>query len=264
MISAGIDVSAKELVVVIKNKDKVGKTLIYENDFKGHKVLIKNLRQKKVSRVCLEATGIYHLDVSVSLHDAELFEFMVVNPKASKNYAHIMMNRSKTDSVDAALLAGYAQHMPFSPWNRPDDMSLTVRACARRLAALTKQRAQSKNQLHALQSTATTPDFIIADVELSIEQLTQQIEALRGKSLSLVKQNEHMKQVLELLISIKGVAEVSAIQLMGELLVLPDDMSARQWVAMAGLDPRHHQSGSSIQKKARISKVGNRYLRMAL
>ncbi|WP_294078658.1 transposase [Thiolapillus sp.] len=36
------------------------------------------------------------------------------------------------------------------------------------------------------------------------------------------------------------------------------------WVAMAGLDPKHHQSGSSINKKARISKVGNRYLRQAL
>ncbi|WP_294041678.1 IS110 family transposase [Thiolapillus sp.] len=33
---------------------------------------------------------------------------------------------------------------------------------------------------------------------------------------------------------------------------------------MAGLDPKHHQSGSSINKKARISKVGNRYLRQAL
>jgi transposase len=51
---------------------------------------------------------------------------------------------------------------------------------------------------------------------------------------------------------------------MGELLVLPEDMTARQWVAMAGLDPRQHQSGSSVNKKSRISKAGNRYLRMAL
>ncbi|WP_288067502.1 IS110 family transposase, partial [Herbaspirillum sp.] len=61
-----------------------------------------------------------------------------------------------------------------------------------------------------------------------------------------------------------GIAAASAIQLLGKLLVLPDDMSAKQWVAMAGLDPRTHQSGSSVNKKPRRSKAGNRYLRIAL
>ena len=41
-------------------------------------------------------------------------------------------------------------------------------------------------------------------------------------------------------------------------------MSAKQLVAMAGLDPRTHQSGSSVNKKPRRSKAGNRYLRIAL
>jgi len=33
---------------------------------------------------------------------------------------------------------------------------------------------------------------------------------------------------------------------------------------MAGLDPREHQFGSSVNKKPRLSKPGNRYLRLAL
>ena len=41
-------------------------------------------------------------------------------------------------------------------------------------------------------------------------------------------------------------------------------MSARQWVAYAGLDPRIFESGSSVAKKPRISKVGNKYIRQAL
>ncbi len=41
-------------------------------------------------------------------------------------------------------------------------------------------------------------------------------------------------------------------------------MSVREWVAYAGLDPRRHQSGSSVEKKERISKVGNARLRRAL
>ncbi len=56
----------------------------------------------------------------------------------------------------------------------------------------------------------------------------------------------------------------SAIKLMGELLVLPEDMRAKQWVALAGLDPRHNTSGTSVNKKPRLSKAGNHHLRKAL
>ncbi len=41
-------------------------------------------------------------------------------------------------------------------------------------------------------------------------------------------------------------------------------MRAKQWVALAGLDPRTHESGSSVSKPPRLSKAGNRYLRLAL
>ena len=67
-----------------------------------------------------------------------------------------------------------------------------------------------------------------------------------------------------LLISVKGIAQATAIQLIGELLVLPKDMTPKQWVAYAGLDPRIIESGKSVSKKRRISKAGNHYLRGAL
>ena len=64
--------------------------------------------------------------------------------------------------------------------------------------------------------------------------------------------------------SIKGISRTSGLRILGELALLPEDMDVRQWVAHCGLDPRHHQSGSSIERATRISKVGNRYLRAAL
>jgi hypothetical protein len=65
-------------------------------------------------------------------------------------------------------------------------------------------------------------------------------------------------------VSVKGIAQASAITLLAELSVLPADMSARQWVAYAGLDPKHSESGTSVTGAVRISKVGNRHLRAAL
>jgi transposase len=53
-------------------------------------------------------------------------------------------------------------------------------------------------------------------------------------------------------------------RILAELLVLPDDLAAPQWVAHAGLDPRPYESGTSVHRPRRISKVGNRHLRAAL
>jgi len=58
--------------------------------------------------------------------------------------------------------------------------------------------------------------------------------------------------------------DASAIQIFGELLVLPQDKKAKLWVALASPDPRVHDSGSSVHKKPRLTKAGNRYLSMAL
>ena len=97
-----------------------------------------------------------------------------------------------------------------------------------------------------------------------IAYLEAQIEPLRRQVRDIIAVDEQLQHIFDLLINVTGIAAASAIQLLGEPLVLPDDMSAKRWVAMAGLDPRTHQSGSSVNKKPRRSKAGNRYLRIAL
>jgi transposase len=66
------------------------------------------------------------------------------------------------------------------------------------------------------------------------------------------------------LIGIPGIAETSAVQLLGELAGLDPEMTVRQWVAHSGLDPAHRISGSSVHLPSRISRHGNRHLRRAL
>ncbi len=73
-----------------------------------------------------------------------------------------------------------------------------------------------------------------------------------------------MRRHYELLRSVKGIGENSAIQILAEVALLPKDRDVRQWVAFAGLDLREYSSGTSVRKYTRISKVGNRHLRQAL
>jgi transposase len=63
--------------------------------------------------VCLEATGIYHFDLAIALVRAKNIEVMVINPKVSNNFAKVLMKRSKTDAVDAEILAIYCEKMSF-------------------------------------------------------------------------------------------------------------------------------------------------------
>ena len=263
MSVAGIDVSANSLVVAIQKNDRMGKPRLFENSATGHRSIIKALRNAGVKRVCLEATGLYHLDLAVALDEAGL-ALMVVNPRAAKRFAEAMATRSKTDPIDAGVLAEFCQRMPFSAWQRPGDRALAVRACARRLAALNKARTQTKNQRHAAVQTASTPQFLIADLDQGIAELEARISHIRQQAMEIIAADASLHQILQLLVTVKGIAQASAIQIMGELLVLPADMNARQWVAMAGLDPRRHESGTSVQRKPRLSKAGNRHLRMAL
>lgn len=261
----GIDVSHKELVVVVSVKGKTRKAKTFQNTPAGFKSIIQIASKLKGNvKVCLEATGVYHFDLTIALSYAEGVEVMVINPKISSNFAKVLMSRSKTDAIDAEILAIYAERMPFEAWERPADEYITLRVFSRRIASLNKLKTQTKNQLHALVSTAETPQLVVDQVEELIKVLEKQIENQRLAAIALIKQHSALLNAFVLVTSIKGIADASAIQILAELMILPKEMSAKQWVAHAGLDPRIFQSGSSVEKKPRISKAGNKYIRQAI
>jgi len=260
---AGIDVGAEDLVLVIRKNGKPFDPQKYANTPADRRRLVKKLSKLTGIIVCLEATGIYHFDLSIALHDAGVL-LMVVNPKSSHNFAKVLMKNSKTDAVDAHTLAEYAARMDFVAWTRPTTEKLALRSFARRINALTGQKAAAKNHLHALNATQETPKAVLRDANLAIAQLEKRIDRLTAEALLLIAAHPELKRTLSLLVGIKGIAETSAIALMGELLLLPPGLSHREWVKFAGLDPKAFDSGKSVHKKTRLSKAGNRQLRSAL
>jgi transposase len=80
---------------------------------------------------------------------------------------------------------------------------------------------------------------------------------LRRRALQLIAADAVLEQRYALLRSVPGIGEISAVQILAELLLLlPGDRDVRQWVANTGLDPREYSSGTSVRKHTRISKVG--------
>lgn len=260
---AGIDVGAAELILVVRKNGISHKAQKFKNNGPDRARLVQKMLKLQNVIVCLEATGVYHFDLSIALHDAGV-ALMVVNPKASHNFAKALMKNSKTDIIDAETLAQYAERMDFVAWTRPTNEKIALRMISRRLHTLTRQKAAAKNQSHALNTSQETEKAVLRDVKLAISQLEKRIDTLTGEALVLIRKHPELSRVFLLLKGIKGIAETSAIALMGELLLLPPGLSHKQWVKFAGLDPRAFDSGKSIHKQARLSKAGIHYIRAAL
>jgi transposase len=264
VVFCGVDVSAATLAVAVQVEDQLVEQRELANTASGHKTLIAWLRRRKLPvRVALEATGIYSLDLALALDAAEDIEVAVLNPKAVNRFAQTL-RRSKTDKADAQALAEYSRRMPFLAWRAPGREGLRLRTISRHIDGLTVQHTREKNRLHAAEGSAATPRCVIQDLKRSLAALGRRIVRLRREAVALVRADAAMSQRFELLIGMPGIAEISALQLLGELAPLSEEMSVRQWVAHSGLDPAHEVSGSSVHRPSRISRAGNRHLRRAL
>jgi transposase len=263
---AGIDVSCRTLDVSMRDTPsrhtQAGK---FENTAEGYRKLIRWLTKRgRQVRVVLESTGIYSLDVSLALHGSKGIAVMVVNPQAARKFADAQMQRSSTDATMAVALQEFCARMEFVPWVPPAEDRRALRDLSRRIAALTTEKTRELNRLHATDACEVSSAAVRKDLDLHVAYLEQRIEALEQSALELIRMTPDLKQAHARVVSTYGIADTSAIQLLGELLVLPADMTARQWVAHCGLDVRAVTSGTSVHKKPRISKKGNARVRRAL
>src|SRR4029077_12030226 len=71
------------------------------------------------------------------------------------------------------------------------------------------------------------------------------------EALRLIARDRELNRRFRLMLTTTGIAETSALQILGEGAVLPDMLDARQWVAFSGLDPRLFKSGKSVEKRPR-------------
>jgi len=231
----------------------------------GHEGLMQWLSKSATAvQVCIEATGLYSLDLALALHRAEGIEVMVANPRAIADFAKALLQRSKTDQLDAEVMLEFARRMPFVAWQPPSSPQLELRALMRRITGLKLVSQQEKNRLHSVSQSAEITPLVRKDIQSHLVQLERHIEKLEHQAETIVQADRELARQFCHLVSVRGIARVSALHLLAELVVLAPDMTARQWVAHAGLDPRHHESGTSVHKPTRISRAGNRYLRSAL
>lgn len=258
LITLGIDVSKRlfDAALLANGKFKHRK---FQNNRSGHAALVCWLEQRKAGEdvhVCMEATGVYGEALAESLHDHGL-RVSIVNPARIKGFAQSEQLRTKTDRVDAGLIARFCALLQPDPWQPPALEVRQLRDLVRRLEALNSMHQQERNRLEAAS-------------ELIVEQLNEHIAYLKAeikKVKALIEQHidDHpdLKRRKTLLQSIPGIGEATISVILSEFADIRQFSSAKALAAFVGLAPRTQQSGTSLRGRARMSKMGRSKLRKA-
>lgn len=257
----GIDIAKVKFNVCLLNLSGKLKHKVFSNTAAGFEQLSAWLVRQDSPRVhaCLEATGTYGEALSLYLHQHG-HTVSVMNPAAIKAFAASRLSRTKTDRVDAELIARFClAHQP-PPWTPPAPEVRELQALVRRLESLIEMRVAEENRL----SSGVTVAAVRTSVEEMILHLKEQIARTEKLIRKHIDQHPGLQQQSKLLNSIPGIANTTAAVLLAEVPDIKQYRSARQVAAFAGLVPRERQSGSSVKGRVRLSKIGNARLRKAL
>jgi transposase len=255
----GIDVAKAKLDCALRLPDGKYRNKVVENNRKGFDTLLAWLAKHSAAtaRVCMEATGVYWEGVAEYLA-AQGMIVSVVNPAQIKAFGASRMVRTKTDKVDAQLIAAFCSERRPEPWQAPSLSEQALRAMVLRLEALQGMRTQESNRLEVAREAVTV------GIQDHIAWLDREIKALIVVIRNHMDEDPDLKDKQALLDSIPGLGERTIAVLLSFYANLDRFGNARQAVAFAGLDPRQHESGSSVKGKPRMSKIGHAFLRKAL
>lgn len=233
MCFVGIDVSKDTLDVHVSPQ---GMSFQVARDQRGLAGLAARLKPLAPQLVAMEATGGFETVVAAAIA-AEGLPVAVVNPAQVRHFAQALGKRAKTDPVDAAVIAGFAEATRAQAKPLPDAETQALSELMARRRQLTEMLVAEK----ARSARATVKRLrqslkrIIAALETELESLDQDIDkTVRASPLWRVRE--------DLMCSIPGVGPATARTLLADLPEL-GRLNRRQIAALAGLAPWTRQSG---------------------
>lgn len=235
MISAGIDTGKRKLDVAI---DGTAEQLQVDNTADGHAKLSAWLRQRRVKRIGIEASGGYEQAVVAQLR-RDRFVVIVFQPAQVRAYAKFHLQRAKNDKIDAALIAACTAaakkiHAPPDPRLAPLAVQLTL------IEQITQDIGRTKTRRESCRDARIRR---LWDEE--IDRLKSLLKAELAALVAAIRRYRDLAKRLDLIASVAGVGLRTAVAI---LVRMPEigRVTREQVAALAGLAPYDRDSGDQV------------------
>lgn len=260
-VALGLDVAKSSIeACLLRSGQKRGEKFTIANSVAGGQKLLAWLHRTDLTNlhVCLEPTGKYSRVIAAFLHDSglkvsQVNSYAVLHHGRSKNY------RSKTDRIDAYLLADFCLKEDPPVWQPPAQSQAELAEIQARLDDIEEMLGQEQNRLEAGGISFT----VRQDTQEHIAQLLVRKAELQKAAKALVDTDAMLSANLQILKSIIGIGDKSALALLSAVR-FEQFQKPRSVGCFAGLTPRRHESGSSISRHECISRRGSSQLRRRL
>ena len=212
-------------------------------DEEGVEQLIKFIGPaRKIERIVLEATGgCEKLVLRTLAHKS--YKVSMIQPLKGRCFARAKGLLAKTDKLDAQMLAEYAKAMPTRIYEPLCEEVQRLRDYADRRSQVLHMIVQEKNRLKQLTFKDT-----IALTKKTLKYLETEALLIEKRMKEIVKNNQKLKDVEKVLMTVKGVGEITAMILMAKMPEL-GKFNSREVAQMLGVAPINHDSGKMQGKR---------------
>lgn len=265
----GSDISAKTLDFCVRKEGKIILEEQIQNNEKSIHRFFKKLKEIGVdtdnSWFCAEHTGRYGYKLRLAL---EQFGFTYSMLPALEIMRSVGIQRGKNDKVDADRIAEYC--MRFEDKLTPSMIAPEYIVELKELYTFRKLQVKHRTALYNYQKTlklglkTAANKLATRETKKSIKSLSDQIDMLEKEITAIINKHDELKQNYKLVTSVPGIGLLSAAYMIICTENFVQFTDARKFASYIGVAPFPHQSGSSINKNAKTSKLGNQEMKTLL
>ena len=211
---------------------------------------------------CMEATGVYHEELSHFIHGTG-HRVSIILANKSKKYLESLGLKTKNDKIDAQGLAQMGAERSLRKWDPPVEFYANLRCLTRHYQSLQELKTAENNRLHAMKVAKHKVKLVIRQTEQSIKHIEKQRKTISEEISKHIKKDEEAFRKVSQISIIKGVAELTLAVVIAETFGFELFDNAKQVTSYSGYDVIENQSGKR-EGKTKISKKGNSRIRRAL
>jgi transposase len=263
----GIDISKLTFDVRIHSNQMFKK---FENTNKGFKKLVEwvnsnNQFSKNEIIYIFEHTGLYSFQLSVFLAEHNLSFVLVPGLEIKRSLG---ISRGKDDKIDATKIAlyGYRLREEIKPTQLPSQEIMSLKNLLSLRERIVKQRASYKSVLKEQKRVLSKKkNKVLFDAqERMINYTSKMIDNIEKEMAGIIKKNDQLYQIYELLTSIKGVGAQTALFMIAYTNAFTKFNNARKFASYCGIAPFPNSSGTSIRGRTKVSHLANKKIKSLL